>query len=131
MEAHNFGDGNDVQEADAAENRRQAEKDFKALIAERGLDQPLIEAVTQVSRSIVEGNVNTASAEGEMFIKTYDADALFQSFVRVAECTDPDFAIKFAIDEAVKAGYAKNGMDIARVRLALHAMLLRKMMMSS
>lgn len=130
MESNDFGDDLEKQEQEAADKRTETEKGFKALIAEKGLDQALIAAAGEVSKKIVEENVKPAGAEGEGFFRNNDADALFQSFVKVAECTDPDFAIKFTIDEAIKSGHARNGYDIARVRLALHGLLLRKMMKS-
>lgn len=120
--------GNEQQEMEAQEQRKRTQEKFKALIAEKGLDLPLIAAAAEVSRKVVEDNIKPASDEGDEFFRTYDADALFQSFVPVAECTSPDFAVDFAIEKAIMAGHCKNGYDIARVRLAMYSLLLRKLL---
>jgi hypothetical protein len=131
MEAGNTHDENEQQEMEAHEERKQTKEKFKALIAENGMDQPLIAAAAEVSRKIVEDNIKPAGEEGDEFFRTYDADALFQSFVPVVQCTSPDFAVDFAIDKAIMAGHCVNGYDIARVRLAIYSLLLPKLLKSA
>lgn len=133
MEAGNIhkDSDNEQQETEEKEQRKRTQEKFKALIAEKGLDRPLIAAAAEVSRRVVEENIKPAGGEGDEFFRTYDTDALFQSFVPVVECTNPDFAVDFAIEKAIMAGHCKNGYDIARVRLAMYSLLLRKLLKSA